>query len=147
MTCTVPSARSGAPFSVLPQLMHGSPGYSTGLPPSRAWASGGRGTVLSLSAPAMPPETGQVMGQADSGAGGPLSVAVATLVPTALGDQAAHLFHGEELQQCHCQSNRKVRFFCLPPTILLPSELSPRASEKSLPFWVSVVLSKRSALA
>lgn len=28
--------------------------------------------MLSLSAPAMPPETGQVMGQADSGPGGPL---------------------------------------------------------------------------
>ena len=148
VTCTVPSTRSGAPFSVLPQLMHGthgSPRYSTGLPPSQAWASGGRGTVLSLSAPAMPLETGQVMGQADSGTGGPLCVPVATLVPAALGGQAAHPFHGEELEQCHCQSNRKVRFFCLPPAILRPSELSPGASEKALP-WVSVVSSVRGVL-
>lgn len=68
---------------------HGSPRCSAGPPPSQVWAPGGGGTVSSMSAPAVPPDAGQVTGQADSRTDGPLSVAVGTLVLLAHGDSSA----------------------------------------------------------
>lgn len=45
--------------------------------------------MSSMSAPAVPPDAGQVTGQADSRTDGPLSVAVGTLVLLAHGDSSA----------------------------------------------------------